>query len=857
MNDEFALLHELVTGQRTHDETAFTEACHRRLVRALTRFESIRPGPADLAVLTRHALRREQEKQAGVSPTFTVPKVQPWPSPTAWESYGMDVVNESATSLHLRSRPWSPHWLPDAGEWPVDSPAAAAELRRDYGEPLPGDPFLHPFANWRHYRCAGQREAVRAVMMAPAGSTLVVNLPTGAGKSLCEYVPALTDPAGLSVVVVPTTALAIDQDRALAPYLPHPTAYYGGRDASHEERNKGIRERIRAGHQRIVFTSPESLVQSLAGPLYTAATHGTIRLLAIDEAHIVDQWGDDFRSEFQELAGLRQDLLRQPGKPFKTVLLTGTMTESCLDTLETLFGRPGPCAVLSAVQLRPEPSYWVAPCPDEAIRQERVFQAVRHLPRPLILYVSKVADAQTWLDRLHLAGFLRAATVTGATRPSERSEIVRLWQDDNLDLVVATSAFGLGVDKADIRAVIHACIPEHIDRFYQEVGRGGRDGRASVSLLLCTPEDREVARDLNQKTIITTEKGYARWQAMFFRKEELPDSRIRIPVDVVPEYRFGESSNSAHVAWNVRTLALLARSGVIELDAQPPPRRDQFLGADGTFDEDKFQKEFERHRNQRVLRIAHESHLDLASTWQGTIENSRRKSACATRRGLDLMSEALAGSRCFADIFADAYEIALRTGEEPRAASLVSRSCGGCPACRRLWLRPRTGVMPTPRPAWLHVRPELPADLSRLLGTSQEAMLFDDLMERATGSDRQRRERLVRYLVAKGIRSIVAPAEELDWLRPLFSTPASPPVFFDEEWQPLLLPQVPVLIIRPPTPTLATILRSVGRSADLDAPRILWLPAHTRDPEKPHCLLAQRAQWVTYAIEEFCTRVGV
>src|SRR5262249_25445495 len=160
-----------------------------------------------------------------------------------------------------------------------------------------------------------------------------------------------------------------------------------------------------------------------------------------------------------------------------------------------------------------------------------------------------------------------------------------------------------------------------------------------------------------------------------------------------------------------------------------------FLGADGTFDEEKFQKEFERHRNQRVLRIAHESHLDLTSTWQGTIENSRGKSARATRRGLDLMSEALAGSRCFADIFAEAYEIALRAGEEPRAASLVSRSCGGCPACRRLCLRPRTGVMPTPRPAWLHVRAELPADLARLLGTSQEAMLFDDLMERATGSE--------------------------------------------------------------------------------------------------------------------------
>ncbi len=815
------------------------------------------PGPADLAVLTRHALRREQEKQAGVSPILTVPRAAPWPSPAAWDQFGIDIVNESAHSIHLRARTWTPGWLPEAACYPVDGPAAAADTRRDYGESLPGDPFLHPFAAWRNYRCAGQREAVRGVLMAPPGSTLVVNLPTGAGKSLCGYVPALIDPAGFSVVVVPTTALAIDQERVLAHYVPHATAYFGGGDGMTEERNRGIRERIRAGSQRIVFTSPESLLRSLAGPLYTAATHGSLRLLAVDEAHIVDQWGDDFRPEFQELAGLRQDLLRQRGEPFKTVLLTGTMTEACLDTLETLFGRPGPFAVLSAVQLRPEPSYWVAACEDEAARQGHLFEAVRHLPRPLILYVTKVSDAQAWLERLRGAGFRRTAAVTGASRPQERVEVVRAWQDDDLDLVVATSAFGLGVDKDNVRAVIHACVPEHIDRFYQEVGRGGRDGRASVSLLLHTPEDREVARDLNQKTIITTEKGYGRWQAMFFRKEELPDGRIRVPVDVVPEYRFGDFSNSAHVAWNVHTLALLARSEVIDLDAQPPPRRDQFLGEDGIFDEERFQSEFERHRNQRVLRIAHEVHLDMEATWRHTVEHSRGKTARATRRGLDLMSEALAGSRCFADIFAEAYEIPLRAGEQPRAASLVSRSCGGCPACRRHGLRSSAGVMPTPRPAWLNVRSDLPADLSRLLGSAGEAVLFDDLMDRATGSDRQRRERLVRFLVAKGVRSVVAPAEELERLRPLFSTPPSTPVFFDEEWRPLHLPPVPALIIRPPTAVLATILRSVGCATDLDAPRILWLPADTRDPEKPHCMLAQTIRWTSYPIEEFCTRVGV
>ena len=647
MNDEFELLREVLSGQRPLPvDISLAEACNRRLLRAAVAGHGSRPGEADLAVLTRHALRREQEKQAGVSPTVAVPRTAPWPAPAAWELFGVEVVHATPTHSHLRSRPWTPAWLPDATRYPLDGPAAAEDHRRDYGEPLSGDPFLDPFEAWRKYRCAGQREAVRGVLTAPGGSTLVLNLPTGSGKSLCAYVPALIDPYGPERRCRPH-----DRTRArpgagaaprMSPISPRTTA------AAMRRRRSGTgasAERVRDGTQRILFTSPESLVQSLAGPIYTAATQGSLRLLAVDEAHIIDQWGDDFRAEFQELAGLRQDLLRQsPGEGFKTVLLTGTMTESCLDILETLFGRPGPFSVVSAVQLRPEPSYWFGACPDEETRTERVFEALRHLPRPLILYVTKVADANTWLPRLHDAGFLRVAAVTGGTRPAERAEVVRAWQDGDIDLVVATSAFGLGMDKADVRAIVHACMPEHIDRFYQEVGRGGRDGRASVSLLLHAPEDREVARDLNQKTIITTEKGFERWKAMFFSREELADGRTRVPVDVVPEYGFGDFANSArNVAWNVHTLALLARSGVIDLDAQPPPRRDQFLGEDGLFNEELFLTEFQRHRNRRVIGIVDEAHLDLEAAWRGEVEKSRGRTARVTRRGLDLMADALTG----------------------------------------------------------------------------------------------------------------------------------------------------------------------------------------------------------------------
>ena len=107
------------------------------------------------------------------------------------------------------------------------------------------------------------------------------------------------------------------------------------------------------------------------------------------------------------------------------------------------------------------------------------------------------------------------------------------------------------------------------------------------------------------------------------------------------------------------------------------------------------------------------------------------------------------------------------------------------------------------------------------------------------------------------MRSIVAPPEELDRLRPLFRAPAGPPVFFDDEWQPLRLPRLPAVIIRPSAAVLVTLLTSVGRVPGFDPPRILWLPADTRDPEKPHCLLAQTVRGPSYRLEEFCTRIGV
>lgn len=584
MTDSFQRLRESLTFRTPVDENGF-DPPQARLLRALrTAGRNRAPlpsadgtvGSGDLAVLVRHVLRREQAMTGGTPANLLVPRVTPWPDRDAWQAFGVDVLTEQPAGLLVRARPWLPDWLHlgERRESP-EEPLLAEVERREYGRHAPGDPFLDG-TPWPDYRSAAQRQAVRAVLTAPPGSTLVVGLPTGAGKSLCLHLPSVLSDRRLTVVVVPTTALALDQERSVRGVIGHDTAYHGGTGTRVQERNAAIRQRIRRGEQRLLFTSPESLLRSLAGPLYGCARLGLINTLAIDEAHIIDQWGDEFRPEFQEIAGLRRDLLRvNSGEAFRTLLVTATLTEGCLDTLETLFGQPGPFAVLAAAQLRPEPSYWSAWCPDEAQRRERVFEAVRHLPRPLLLYVTRVADADRWAADLRAVGFLRTAVVTGRTGAEDRSDVLQRWQNQEIDIVVANSAFGLGMDKADVRAVVHACVPETLDRYYQEVGRGGRDGKACISLVLWTDEDVRVARDLNSKAVITVEKGYARWRAMFFAadREVLADGRLRVPVDIVPEYRAGETDSDSDYnrAWNVRTLTLLDRCGLVELDAQPPP----------------------------------------------------------------------------------------------------------------------------------------------------------------------------------------------------------------------------------------------------------------------------------------------
>lgn len=805
------------------DAKAFAEACQRRLVRALQSPQAL--GQGDIAALVRHLLRREMEIQGGASPSLKVPRKTPFPTQReVWERSGLAVLNEGSDFFVVSAEPWHPEWLPQAEQVSPETPLFKEERSRSH-DPVSGDPFLKALG-YETYQSVGQREAIRTILTAPPESTLVVNLPTGSGKSLCSHLPAwlASKPVGVTIVVVPTVALAIDQERAFKTQTKTniATAYYSDTSIEGQERRDEIRDRIRQGTQPIVFTSPEGLIESLSFSVYEAARQGFIRYLVIDEAHIVEQWGDEFRPEFQELAGFRRSLLRVcrdnklPG--FPTLLLTATVTESCLDTLETLFGEPGPFEIVSSVQLRPEPSYWFAYCASEAERKEHLVDAVAHLPRPLIIYGSKVNDVDHWHRHLQQSGYKRCAKMTGKSSQRERLDLLNRWQDGLIDVVVATSAFGLGVDLPDVRAVIHVCIPETIDRYYQEVGRGGRDGKATLSLVLYTAQDFQDAAAIGEITYITIDRGRQRWQEMFSHKRSLPDGRFQVPITVPPPYNIDlDASSIRNQDWNIRTLTLMSRSGLISIDAEPPPQRSQFDS------EADFKQAIIEYSRYRTIQIRDEQHLQ-AEVWEEKVEPTRDQRQEWAYHSFALMKEALRPKRCLSNIFSEAYSISTRSNPSRRGVS-VERSCGGCPFCRKKQLLPFQGATPAPFRIWQQPNYKLGEALKTVLnGENLLGIFYSFPLDRQTERDRNR---LIARLVKEGVMNVLAPQA----LYPLLDGDM---VFLFNTYQPFLMPKLPTLLYYD---SGAIPLREYQQFVRCSFPLVVFLPDNTPDPTTPHRLV--------------------
>lgn len=467
---------------------------------------------------------------------------------------------------NLTAAPFAPPWLADDCVDVARGIDSKPALRREV-ENISAEPYLRSlgFQNWQS---PAQKEGAWLAVTAPPGSTSLITLPTGSGKSLCFQMLSRFG-TGITVVVVPTVALAIDQWRSAKEVLGQipdlNPRYFAANDP--DLNPETVVSDLREGRTRLVFTSPEACVSGrLRGVLDEAARSHRLENLVIDEAHMIESWGMYFRVDFQMLSTLRRNWLRDSEASLRTFLLSATFTPRSREVLRSLYGDGGEWGEFVSQRLRPEITYYSHKFDSDDERREAVRECAWRLPRPAIYYTTEVEEAKGFTALLAQEGFKRVGCFHGETPATERRSLLSRWRADEIDIMVATSAFGLGVDKPDVRAVVHACMPESMHRYYQEVGRSGRDGISSVCLLLPTNRDIKVAKGLAPK-LLSEEIVQKRWESMWANREVVTEDEYvwKLSPNARRTELLGTRTWNENVRWNKRLILQLRRAGKLEV----------------------------------------------------------------------------------------------------------------------------------------------------------------------------------------------------------------------------------------------------------------------------------------------------
>jgi ATP-dependent DNA helicase RecQ len=315
-----------------------------------------------------------------------------------------------------------------------------------------------------------QEEIIRNAL---AGRDVVALLPTGGGKSLCFQLPALARP-GLTVVVSPLIALMKDQVDALQANGIAATCLNSSLTAQ-ESRNR--LQGLHRGDYQLLYIAPERLM--LPGFL-TDLQGWNVNLLAIDEAHCISEWGHDFRPEYRRLVELRD---RFPSWPM--MALTATATERVRDDILTLLKLRDSAYYVASFN-RPNLTYRVLA---KVNPSEQVLAYLRTQPQESgIVYCQSRKATETLAERLQAHG-IKAQPYHAGLTPKERTRHQELFLRDEVQVICATIAFGMGINKPNVRFVIHYDLPKNLESYYQETGRAGRDGLPSECVLLFSAGD--------------------------------------------------------------------------------------------------------------------------------------------------------------------------------------------------------------------------------------------------------------------------------------------------------------------------------------------------------------------------------
>lgn len=320
-----------------------------------------------------------------------------------------------------------------------------------------------------------QEEIIQSVLK---GKDTFALMPTGGGKSVCFQVPAMMK-EGICLVISPLIALMKDQVQNLAKLDIKAIALTGGISS---DEISDLLDNCKYGNYKFLYLSPERLQ---ADWIIDRIKELPINLVAIDEAHCVSQWGHDFRPAYLKISALKKYL---PNVPF--LALTASATQRVKQDIITQLELKEP-VVFQKSFARENIAYMVFETEDKLHRMQQI---LTKNPEPSIVYVRNRKSCHDITRQLQSLG-IKATYYHGGLTPAEKQTNMQFWLEEKVQVMVATNAFGMGIDKPNVKTVIHIQLPENMESYYQEAGRAGRNGQKSFAVLLVNASDTRIAKN--------------------------------------------------------------------------------------------------------------------------------------------------------------------------------------------------------------------------------------------------------------------------------------------------------------------------------------------------------------------------